>query len=61
MQNRLHWMPSIFAPFYALLSRWVLSLILVFGAAFTFLELAEDVWLFAALLVYDRYQHRLSA
>jgi hypothetical protein len=54
-------MPSILAPFYALLSRWVLSLILVFGAAFTFLELAEDVWLFAALLVYDRYQRRLSA
>jgi membrane-associated phospholipid phosphatase len=45
MQNRLHWMLSILDPFYALLSRWVLSLILVFGAAFTFLELAEDVWL----------------
>jgi hypothetical protein len=61
MQNRLHWMPSILAPFYTLLSRWLLSLILVFGAAFTFLELTEDVWLFAVLLVYDRHQRGLSA
>ncbi len=63
MQNRLHWIPSILAPFYALLSRWALSLLLVFGAAFTFLELAEDVWLkegFSWDVPLMRDIHRLS-
>ncbi len=45
MVNRLHGMSSIFEQFSSLLSRWLLSLVIVFGAAFTFLELAEDVWL----------------
>jgi membrane-associated phospholipid phosphatase len=63
MQKRLQWIPSIFAPFYALLSGWLLSLILVFGAAFTFLELAEDVWLkegFSWDVPLMRDIHRLS-
>jgi membrane-associated phospholipid phosphatase len=45
MPNRFHWILSIFTPFYALLSRWLLSLLIVSVAASTFLELAEDVWL----------------
>jgi membrane-associated phospholipid phosphatase len=35
---------SIFSRFGTLLSHWLLSLVIVFGAAFIFLELAEDVW-----------------
>ena len=45
MLNRLQGMSSVFTPFRSLLSRWLLSLIVVFVAASTFLELAEDVWL----------------
>ncbi len=61
--NHLHGMFSIFVPFYSLLSHWLLSLILVFGAAFTFLELAEDVWLnegFSWDVPLMRDVHRLS-
>jgi membrane-associated phospholipid phosphatase len=63
MVNLRHGILSLFAPFYSLLSRWLLSLLIVFGAAFTFLELAEDVWLkegFSWDVPLMRDIHRLS-
>ena len=63
MQNHFQWLPSFLLPFRALLSRWLLSLLIVFGAAFIFLELAEDVWLkegFSWDVPLMRDIHRLS-
>ena len=60
---RLDWLSSILFQFWSLLSRWALSLIIVFGAAFIFVELAEDVWLkegFSWDVPAMRAIHRLS-
>jgi membrane-associated phospholipid phosphatase len=64
MQTCLQWISSILTPFHELLSRWLLSLTIVAVAGFTFLELAEDVWLkegFSWDAPLMRDIHRLSA
>jgi undecaprenyl-diphosphatase len=62
--SRFNWMYSVLFQFASLIYRWILSLIVVLGAAFVFLELAEDVWLkegFSWDVPLMRDVHRLSA